>query len=97
MAWGGRYLVVGFSSGDIPALALNLPLLKGCAIVGVAWDTYSRRHPEKYKANMSQLTNWIESGKLRPALTDQYPLSDASRALESILHRKIKGKAVVIP
>jgi NADPH2:quinone reductase len=46
---------------------------------------------------MSLLTDWIENGKLRPALTDRYSLTDASRALESILHRKIKGKAVVIP
>lgn len=97
MAWGGCYLIVGFSSGEIPSLALNLPLLKGCAIVGVAWDTHSRRHLETYKANMSLLADWIRNKKLRPALTDRYSLTDAPRALESVLNRQIKGKAVVIP
>jgi NADPH2:quinone reductase len=96
MAWGGRHLVVGFAAGEIPKLPLNLPLLKGCAIVGVAWDSYGRRDPEGARAIIAQLTAWIADGKLKPALAATYPLEEAAMALEHLAQRKIQGKAVVV-
>jgi NADPH2:quinone reductase len=96
LAWGGRHLVVGFAAGEIPRLPLNLPLLKGCAVVGVAWDTYSRRDPEGARAIIAELTAWIAAGTLKPVVAATYPLSEAATALELLAQRKIKGKAVVV-
>ncbi len=97
MAWGGRYLVVGFSSGEIPKRPLNLPLLKGCAILGVAWDSYSRRDQQQARANIAQLSAWIAEGKLQPAVTAEYPLDRAALALDHVMQRKVQGKVVVVP
>ena len=97
MAWGGRFLVVGFASGGIPKLPLNLPLLKGCSIVGVAWDSHSRRDPQGYRVNIAQLAAWIAEGKLRPVVTGEYPLQEAASALELLMQRKVQGKLIVVP
>jgi NADPH:quinone reductase len=97
MAWGGRYLVVGFASGAIPKLALNLPLLKGCSVVGVAWDSHSRRDPQGYRAIIAQLAAWIAEGKLRPVVTGEYPLEGAASALDLVMQRQAQGKVVVVP
>jgi NADPH2:quinone reductase len=97
IAWFGRYLVVGFTSGEIPRMPMNLPLLKGCALVGVAWDTYSRRNPEGGRQNISEMIAWIRNGKLKPIVTAQYPLAEAARALEDVMHRKVQGKVVIVP
>jgi NADPH2:quinone reductase len=97
MAWFGRYLVVGFTSGEIPRMPMNLPLLKGCALVGVAWDTYSRRNPEGGRQNISEMIAWIRNGKLKPIVTWQYPLAEAGRALEDVMQRKVQGKVVIVP
>lgn len=97
MAWGGRYCVVGFTAGEIPRLPLNLPLLKGCSIVGVAWDTYSRRNPEGARRNMHELIDWIASGRLVPAVGAKYPLEEAPRALDDLVQRRVVGKIVVTP
>ena len=74
MAWFGRYLVVGFTGGEIPRLPMNLPLLKGCSLIGVAWDTYSRRNPQGGQTNISEMVAWIRSGKLKPIVTARYSL-----------------------
>jgi NADPH2:quinone reductase len=97
MAWFGRYLVVGFTSGEIPRIPMNLPLLKGCSLVGVAWDTYSRRNPEAGKANIAELIAWIRSGELEPTVTARYPLEQAPRALEDVMERRVQGKIVIVP
>ena len=97
MAWNGRYLVVGFAAGDIPRIPLNLPLLKGCAIVGVAWDTYSRRNPAGGQANVDAMIAWIVAGKLQPVVTAEYTLDNAARALEDVMQRKVHGKVVIVP
>ncbi len=97
MAWFGRYLVVGFTSGAIPRIAMNLPLLKGCALVGVAWDTYSRRNPEGGKNNIAELMAWIRAGRLKPVVTARYPLEQAPRALEDVMERRVHGKVVIVP
>jgi NADPH2:quinone reductase len=97
MASGGRHLVVGFSSGEIPKLPLNLVLLKSCTILGVAWDSYSRREPQGCRSNIAQLLVWIAEGKLKPALTAEYPLERAAQALEDVMHRRVQGKVIVVP
>jgi len=97
MAYFGRYLVVGFTSGEIPSIPMNLPLLKGCSLVGVSWDTYSRRHPEGGQKNISEMIAWIREGRLKPVVTATYPLADAPRALEDVMQRRVQGKVVIVP
>ena len=96
MAWYGRYLVVGFTSGEIPKIPMNLPLLKGCSLVGVAWDTYSRRNPEGGRQNIAEMIEWIRSGRLKPIVSARYRLEDAARALEDVMERRVQGKAVIV-
>lgn len=97
MAWFGRYLVVGFTSGEIPRIPMNLPLLKGCSLVGVAWDTYSRRNPQGGQTNISEMIAWIRDGKLNPVVTARYPLAETPRALEDVMQRRVQGKVVIVP
>ena len=97
MAWFGRYLVVGFTSGEIPRIPMNLPLLKGCSLVGVAWDTYSRRDPEGGQTNISEMIAWIRERKLKPVVTARYPLAEAPRALDDMMQRRLQGKVVIVP
>jgi NADPH2:quinone reductase len=96
MAWFGRYLVVGFTSGNISRIPMNLPLLKGCSLVGVAWDTYSRRDPVGGRKNIAELIAWISSKQLRPAVTARYSLDQARQALDDVMQRKVQGKAVIV-
>jgi NADPH2:quinone reductase len=96
IAWGGRYLVIGFAAGKIPRLALNLPLLKGASIVGVFWGEHLEREPERHRANMEQLLDWLRSKQLNPHIDYSCRLEDARLALQAIAERRIKGKAVVV-
>ena len=97
MAWGGRYLVIGFAGGEIPKIPLNLPLLKGFSIVGVFWGSFTRKEPQKNEANVRELLGWIAGGKLKPLVSAAYPLDQAARALNDVLERKVKGKVVLVP
>jgi NADPH2:quinone reductase len=95
IGWGGRYLVIGFASGDIPRLPLNLPLLKGAAAVGVFWGEHVEREPEQHKANMESLVRWLADGSIRPRIDRIFPLEEAADAFAAIARREIKGKAVL--
>jgi len=95
MAWEGRYLVVGFAAGDIPKIPLNLALLKGCAIVGVFWGSFAMKTPDKNMQNTMQLMQWYGAGKLKPHIHKIYPLDGASNALNDMINREVKGKAVI--
>lgn len=97
MAWGGRYLVIGFAGGEIPKIPLNLPLLKGFAIVGVFWGNFTRKEPKKNEANVRELLGWIASGKLKPLVSAAYPLAQAAQALNDVMQRRVKGKVVLVP
>ena len=97
MAWNGRFLVVGFAAGDIPKIPLNLPLLKGCAIVGVFWGAFTGREPERNAANIQQLLGWIADGKLAPHVSATYPLDQAATAINELAERRATGKVVVTP
>ncbi len=97
IAWKGRYLVVGFAAGDIPKIPLNLPLLKGCAILGVFWGDFAAREPQANMANGMQLFQWLMAGELRPHVSASYPLADAALALRALMERRVTGKVVLVP
>ncbi len=95
--WKGRMLIVGFASGRIPELPVNLALLKGCQVVGVFWGAFTAREPEVNAANLAELGRWFSEGKIRPHVSASYPLEQAPQALRAILDRKAKGKIVLVP
>jgi NADPH2:quinone reductase len=94
-AWDGRFLVIGFAAGDIPKIPLNLPLLKGCSVVGVFWGSFVARFPEKHQKNVAELIEWWKDGRLHPHVSSTYPLERASEAIRELADRKAKGKVVV--
>src|SRR5687767_9265956 len=96
MAWRGRLLVVGFAAGDIPKLPLNLALLKGASIVGVFWGDFARREPERFAESARQLARWYGEGRLRPHVSQTFPLEKAAEALKLMAARKVKGKVVLV-
>jgi NADPH2:quinone reductase len=95
MAWEGRFLVVGFSNGEIPRIPLNLALLKGCSIVGVFFGEFARREPQRYMQNFQQLLAWVGEGTLKPFVSATYPLAEAPAAIRYVADRKVMGKVVV--
>ena len=96
IAWRGRYLVVGFASGPIPALPFNLALLKGASIVGVFWGDYSRREPKSNAAMMAELAQWYAQGKVKPVIDATMPMSDLRAAYAHMGSRGVKGKLVMV-
>jgi NADPH:quinone reductase len=96
MAWGGRYLVIGFAAGDIPRVPLNLTLLKGCSFIGVFYGAFAKREPAANRALMGQLLAWVREGRLRPRVSTIYGLEDAPAALEALLSRRATGKLVIV-
>ena len=95
--WEGRFLVVGFASGPIPKIPLNLALLKGCQIVGVFWGAFTARDPEGNKKNLQELMDWFKAGKLRPHVSKTYKFEEVADALNDMAARKVKGKIVLVP
>ena len=94
-AWGGRVLVVGFASGDIPKIPVNLALLKGCSIVGVFWGAFRLNYTKEDNENFEQLFAWYAQGKLRPFTSKTYTLSEAALALNDLKNRKAIGKLII--
>ena len=97
MARSGRLLVIGFASGKIPKLAVNLALVKEFSVVGVFWGAFTRGEPEEYKKNMIELFEWYQKDLLKPLIEESYPLSEAAKVLEKILARGAKGKIILKP
>ncbi|MEE4230526.1 NADPH:quinone oxidoreductase family protein [Pseudomonas viridiflava] len=95
IAWNGRLLVVGFASGRIPELPVNLTLLKGASVVGVFWGSFAQRQPQDNAANFKQLFAWFEEGKLKPLVSQVYPLERAGEAIDALGGRRAVGKVVV--
>ena len=94
IAWGGRYLVVGFPAG-IPKLPLNLTLLKSCDVCGVFWGAFAMRNPEANAAHVEQLFRWWAKGKITPNISETYPLERAAEAIAAVAERRSIGKLVV--
>jgi len=95
LAWNGRLLVVGFASGRIPQLPVNLALLKGAAVLGVFWGAFAQRQPADNAANFKQLFAWFAEGKLKPLVSQTFPLAEAGAAIDLLGQRKALGKLVV--
>ena len=95
IAWGGRFLVVGFAAGEIPRLPLNLVLLKSCDVRGVFWGAWTQRDPAGDHANTSQILQWCAQGKLSGHVHAVYPLEETALALHALADRKAMGKVVL--
>lgn len=93
--WNGRILIMGFASGQIPEAPMNLPLLKGCSLVGVFWGEFARRQPDQNRANFGQILRWAVDGTIDPYVSATYPLADAKKALTALAERKATGKLVL--
>jgi NADPH2:quinone reductase len=96
IAWRGRYLVVGFAGGPIPALPLNLPLLKGASLVGVFWGDFARREPQANAAMMAELAQWYGQGKIKPVIDRTMPMAKLKAAYAHMGSRGVKGKLVMV-
>ena len=97
LAWRGRLLIIGFAAGDIPKIPLNLALLKERSLIGVYWGDSTKHDPAGHLANLHQLHEWFAAGKIRPIVSERFPLAAAKDAIASIANRQVKGKIVVIP
>lgn len=97
IAWQGRFLVVGFASGEIPKIPLNLTLLKGCSIVGVFWGSFAMREPLKNRAHAARILDLVAAGALRPHVDRALPFARAAEALERLERREVLGKVVLVP
>jgi len=95
IGWGGRYLVVGFTAG-IPKLPLNLTLLKSCQVMGVFWGDYVARFPDQNAANIAALLTQYLEGRIKPAITERFPLARGGEAIARLASRAARGKVVVV-
>jgi NADPH2:quinone reductase len=93
--WEGRILVVGFASGAIPELPVNLTLVKNMSVVGVYWGAYRKRDPAVLQQSWQQLLDWFAEGALSPHVSATYSLAEAPAAFASIMARRATGKVVV--
>ncbi len=96
IAWRGRYLVVGFAGGAIPALPWNLALLKGASVVGVFWGDFVRREPKASAAALKQLAQWYAEGKVKPVIDQELPMSEIRTAYARMGSRQVRGKLLLV-
>ena len=96
IGWRGRYLVVGFAAGPIPALPFNLALLKGASIVGVFWGDFAKREPKANAAMMMELAQWYGQGKIKPVIDSTLPMAELKAAFAHMGSRGVKGKLVMV-
>ena len=96
IAWRGRYLVVGFAQGGIPALPWNLALLKGASVVGVFWGEFARREPQANAKALAELARWYAQGKVKPVIDQRLPMEQLPKAFEIMASRRVRGKLVMI-
>lgn len=95
IGWQGRHLVVGFTAG-IPKLPLNLALLKSCQIIGVFWGEFTTRCPAAHAANVAALMSLYLGGRIKPAVTERFPLARGAEAIARLGAREARGKVVVM-
>ena len=92
--WNGRLLVIGFTSGRIPAYKANLALLKGSSMVGVFLGRF-RQEPQAYEQNFRELLDMFAAGKIKPLITQKYPLADYVAAFNVFTERRALGKVIL--
>jgi NADPH2:quinone reductase len=97
LAWGGRYLVIGFAAGAIPRLPANIVLMKAAAVLGVAAGAAAARDPDQARGDLAAIAGWIAGGQLAPVVSAAYPLARVSEALQALADRRAIGKVVVVP
>jgi NADPH2:quinone reductase len=95
IAWCGRYLVIGFAQGSIPAMPLNLALLKGASIVGVFWGEFARREPKRNAQALADLAGWYAQGRIKPVLDQTLPMPELQAAFKRMGSRQVHGKLVM--
>jgi NADPH2:quinone reductase len=96
IAWDGRLLVIGFASGRIPQLPVNLSLVKGFSTVGVYWGRFAKvEQPDLQAENMRWLFDWWRQGRIKPRIDERLPLAKAPVALRRIMDREVRGKLVL--
>lgn len=93
--WEGRLLVVGFAAGKIPQFAVNLALVKNFSVVGVYWGAYAKRKPQVLTDSLSTLMAWHGQGKLKPYISQTFPLHETPAAFHTLMERRALGKVVV--
>ena len=93
--WYGRYLVIGFAGGDIPKIPLNLALLKSIDIRGVFWGTWTMKDPKAHQANMGEILGMYKSGKIKPRISNTYPLKEFAAACDELTQRRAMGKVIL--
>ncbi len=96
IAWRGRHLVIGFAQGQIPALPLNLALLKDASLMGVFWGEFAKREPEKNAAFFKKMAAWYEEGKLKPLIEYKLPMTRLPEAFKLMGSRQARGKIVLV-
>jgi len=96
IAWRGRYLVVGFAGGAIPALPWNLALLKGASIVGVFWGDFVKREPKASAAALAQLAQWYGEGRIKPVIDQRLPMAELPAAYARMGTRQVRGKLLLV-
>lgn len=96
MAWGGRMLPIGFTSGDIPDLAMNLPLLKNFSVLGCYWGAWTEREPQQSRAADEQLFAAVARGVLRPQVSERLPLASFAEGLRRLARREVMGRVVLL-
>ncbi len=94
-AQGGRILVVGFASGEVPQIPANILLVKNITVMGFYWGQYERLAPGRMRASLTQLVAWLGRGEIRPHVSRTYPLDRAIEALEALKARRTTGKVVL--
>ena len=97
MAWGGRFVTVGFASGEIPRIPLNLVLLKGVIVTGFTMGGFAANQPHDFVRDTAELTEHYRSGRFTPHISARYGLEGAGRALEDLAERRALGKVLVVP
>ncbi len=95
IAWEGRYLVIGFASGRIPALPANIALLKNASLVGLFWGAYMQHNPAVIRDSFRQLFAWYAAGQLQPHIHKTYPLEAVPAALRELMERRAMGKVLL--
>jgi NADPH:quinone reductase len=95
IAWGGRLLIIGFASGDIPQIPASRLLVKNAHALGFYWGSYREHDPARVHAAFEELLGWHGEGRIRPHVSDVLPLEQAGRAIELLLARKSTGKVVL--
>lgn len=95
LRYGGRFVTVGYASGVIPRIPLNLVLLKGVAVLGFQFIDFARHHPESLRRNQAELLGWLAAGRVRPHIGARFPLEEVAAALQHVAGGKAIGKVVL--